>query len=119
MFYRHGDVILVKVETTGKEYDLASKSKILARGEVTGHAHRTRKSYMHDIVDPAAVLQETQKQAESLQLSSEDLRGILRVTQEIDELTHEEHGTLSIPKGEYAVILQREWTGEMEERVYD
>ncbi|MBX9671620.1 MAG: hypothetical protein K2X93_28785 [Candidatus Obscuribacterales bacterium] len=62
---------------------------ILAMGEITGHSHRVK--------------------GES-QLFELDGQLFLRVLSDTATLTHEEHGPISLPKGEYLVWRQREYS---------
>lgn len=109
--YRQGDVWIREViekgqSIAGKITGLASSIKpiardkgrvVLAYGEVTGHAHA--------IVD---------KTAEFFQC--DDGRRILLVKDDETKLSHEEHGTVTIPKGEYEIIQQREYDPELHSR---
>lgn len=87
---RQGDVLLVPCERidAGKKLDHLT----LALGEVTGHSHR--------ISEGVASLYEQ--------------NGILylRVDSESAALTHEEHHQIDIPKGDWAVRIQREYEPE-------
>jgi hypothetical protein len=62
---------------------------ILARGELTGHAHRI-----------------VQGQVQLYQLG---VILYLRVLSEFAKLYHEEHEDIVLPKGDYEVRQQREW----------
>ena len=96
MKYRHGDVILKKVDKVkGKKLS----HLILAEGEVTGHAHRI-----------------TQGDAE---LYEENGTLFLHVDSETALLTHEEHKAIELPKGDYEIIIQREYTPEGWKRIAD
>lgn len=110
--YRHGDVIIRKLGTNVRDQLISSvwsqiskdgkgfcdpfkgmkklKHLTLAEGEVTGHAHR--------ITDGEAELYEHE--------------GILylRVKSESASLTHEEHKTIELPKGDYEINIQREYS---------
>ena len=90
-FYRQGDVGLLKVEALpkGAEKQQVEERIILAYGEVTGHAHAIA-------ADDAA-------------LYFEGARRFLEVCYKAD-LTHEEHGRITLPAGTYKVIIQREYT---------
>lgn len=70
---------------------------ILAYGEGTGH--------MHAIKD---------KTTEFFQC--EDGRRILLVNDEEAKLVHDEHDTITIPKGEYEIVHQREYDPELHSR---
>lgn len=86
--YRQGDVAVI----TGGKIPAGAKKLphlVLAEGEVTGHAHR--------ITEGEAGLYEK--------------RGVmyLRVSSGEAALTHEEHGRIDLPKGDYIVRRQREY----------
>ncbi len=91
--YRHGDVIIVGVDNIP-----AGAQKLahltLAEGEVTGHAHR--------ITDGTAAL------------FSFDAKTYLRIQSELATLSHEEHKALQLPRGEYEILIQREYDDEEE-----
>lgn len=70
---------------------------VLAYGEGTGH--------MHAIAD---------KTTEFFQC--DDGRRILLVNDEEAKLVHDEHDTITIPKGEYEIIHQREYDPELHSR---
>ena len=96
MKYRHGDVLIKKVDAVkGKKL----KHLTLAEGEVTGHAHRI-----------------TQGEAE---LYEENGVLYLHVESESALLTHEEHKEIALPKGDYEITIQREYTPEGWRRVAD
>jgi len=89
MLIRHGDVLIQSVKSIpGKAKPLPHAT--LAHGEVTGHSHR--------IADPADV-----------ELFEVDGTLYLRVKSTAAALTHQEHATINIPKGEYKVWRQREY----------
>lgn len=91
--FRQGDVLICKALTPKpKEASTVprdNKRIILAYGELTGHAHA--------IEDEEATLWEF---------------GGRRwlITEESVSLNHEEHSTINIPKGEWEVIQQQEYT---------
>lgn len=88
--YRHGDVLVEKVRDVPAG---ASKRNhlVLAEGEMTGHAHR--------VAEP--------KSAELWQAGSELY---LRVLASSATLIHEEHGPIDLPRGDYRVWRQREYS---------
>ena len=96
--FRQGDVLVVPVDYVPKDASLQKGEVILAHGEVTGHAHRIRHKF-------ARVLEK-------------DGRRYLRLPKEA-VLEHEEHEHLTIPKGEYEVIIQREYSPEAIRNVAD
>jgi hypothetical protein len=93
---RQGDVLLKRVE--GIPSDAAeTKDCVLARGEVTGHSHR---------LSGARVFR-----ASSNQLLVEVPQSAV--------LLHEEHGPVTVPKGTYEVVRQREYDPVAERTVSD
>jgi hypothetical protein len=87
MVFRQGDVLL-----TPTEYLRGTKlpNLTLAEGELTGHAHRI-----------------TQGDAE---LYQNDEILYLKVLSPSALLTHEEHQSIEIPRGDWQVRIQREYT---------
>lgn len=88
--YRHGDVLLIhKGDATSAAAPAKRRSVVLAKGELTGHAHRlsgvgiTWKKAHGDIIEVALP------------------NG--------GELRHEEHKTLVLSRGTYEVRRQNEW----------
>lgn len=103
--YRQGDVAIIPIAQvpTGLKRIRRNHGRIvLAYGEVTGHAHAI-----------------ASRQAELLE--GADLRDrFLRVLSEGGvALRHEEHATITIPKGDYVVRRQREYTAWGERQVAD
>jgi len=91
--YRQGDVLVVSIKLIPKSAE-ASKDKgdiILAHGEVTGHAHR--------------IAEQPAKAA----LWSANAERFLQVMETV-ALTHEEHSTVTIPPGNYQVVIQTEYS---------
>jgi hypothetical protein len=88
--YRQGDVSILAVNDVPKQARKVKGELVLARGEVTGHAHR--------IVEGQAFL---------YRLATGIL--YLRVLSEVAKLYHEEHEDVILPKGDYEVRRQREW----------
>jgi len=90
--YQQGDVLLFKVEKLeGKKLD----HLVLAEGEVTGHCHKISKGL-----------------AELFESGSTKY---LEVKSDYAELTHEEHKTITIPKGIYKVGIVKEFDHFLEE----
>lgn len=85
-YYEHGDVILIPVD---KIEGRKLKTNVIMKGEITGHAHIIEKTktklYMDD-------------------------RNIMYVkVEEPAELTHEEHGKIIIPSGNYRIDRVKEY----------
>jgi hypothetical protein len=90
--YQQGDVILVKVsEVKGKKLN----HLVLAQGEATGHHHT--------ITMGDATLYEHEGTL------------FLRVESDAAELTHQEHKTITLPKGNYEIKRVREYDHFAEE----
>ena len=86
--YRHGDVGVVPARMPeGAEKMQREGDLILAYGEVTGHAHRIKSG--------------------TVQMWSAGARRYITVEEPAD-LTHEEHGTITLAPGAYEVVIQRE-----------
>lgn len=93
--YRQGDV-LMRSTRIPKDAELKTVKgrAVMAYGEVTGHAH---------------ALMEVQ----DIELYEKDGRTFVRVLNSAGTpLTHEEHSTIVLPKGDYERIQQREYTAE-------
>lgn len=87
MLYRQGDVLLKKIDKLPE--GLKEKNKILAYGEVTGHKHQ--------FVSESVVVLENNNHKQFVNVEEESV------------LQHEEHKHISIPKGLYEVVIQREF----------
>lgn len=88
--YRQGDVSIMAVNRIPKQARKVRGELVLARGEVTGHAHK--------IVEGQAFL---------FRVATGLL--YLRVLSEFAKLYHEEHEDIILPKGEYEIRQQREF----------
>mgnify|MGYP001565476958 FL=1 len=101
--YRQGDVILKRIEVMPEVDDEKKLSHLtLAEGEVTGHRHRI-----------------TQGEAQLYQLAVGVM--YLRILSEFARLYHEEHEHIDLPKGDYQVLIEREydWVEGLEKKVVD
>lgn len=91
VFYRQGDVLIIRKDSVPS---LAPKNiegpVILAYGEVTGHTHRFENRRAVDMIE-------------------DGMRRFLAVHEAAD-LTHEEHATITVPPGNYEVIIQSEYS---------
>lgn len=96
--YRQGDVLLIEVQSIPQDACQEKGQAILAHGEVTGHDHRIKDR-------SAKVLKKGSKRYLRLAKGS--------------VLEHEEHGHLTIPKGDYEIIVQREYAPEAIRNVAD
>jgi len=112
--YRQGDVLIERIASipTAAKKQKRSKRIILAHGEVTGHHHSlvTR--------DPADWWKEGEIPTTNEKPSI--LAGELFLSlPEGGEVTHQEHGTIALPKGDYRVTRQREYSPEAIRNVKD
>jgi len=96
---RQGDVFLIATADLPRA-GRVERRPILAEGEVTGHAHR--------LEDPA-----------SGQVFSVGSELYLEVTSDSATIVHEEHGPVTLPRGGYAVRIQREYSPQEIRRVVD
>ena len=97
--WRQGDVYLIAQKSAPSGKRLEHRA-VLAEGEITGHAHR--------LADPAA--------AHVFSIGA-DL--FMEVVAESATIVHEEHGPVTIPRGSYAVRIQREYSPKEIRRVVD
>jgi len=93
--YRHGDVQLIPIKEIPKEAKKVEGRKELAYGEVTGHAHRIDVGEIFETKDG------------KLYLSVDNLSDLTYVDN-FSNLDHEEHQTLKIKKGKYAIKIKRQ-----------
>ncbi|MGH7828497.1 MAG: hypothetical protein ACREQ7_25365 [Candidatus Binatia bacterium] len=87
--YRQGDVSILAVNKVPYKARKLRSEPVLARGEVTGHAHRIAEGEVF-LYQLAGLL-------------------YLRVISEFAKLYHEEHEDIMLPKGDYEIRRQREW----------
>src|SRR5580700_5667217 len=92
--FRQGDVLIIPVKSIPKTATAVERDGdvVLAYGEVTGHAHAIKS-------DRAALFAD-------LKLAAI----FMRVTDDPVALEHEEHGTVTIPPGDYEVVRQKEYS---------
>lgn len=88
--YRHGDVLVEEVKSIPKGA-VKRTHLVLAEGEMTGHAHR--------IAEPG-----------SAEVYQDEASMYLRVLAWSATLIHQEHGPIPLPRGEYRVWRQREYS---------
>ena len=103
-FWRQGDIYFVKLDKDANLNEAKPvKNGVIARGETTGHAHRLSNASL-----AAGVL---------LCLLREAM--YLRAPGEGAVIVHEEHGPVTLPQGDYAVVHQREFDGLQWRQVWD
>ena len=88
--YRQGDVSIMAAKKMPKGARRVQGEPILARGEVTGHAHLIIEGQVRLYQLAAGIM-------------------YLRVLSEFARLFHEEHEDIVLPKGDYEVRQQREF----------
>ena len=101
--YRQGDVLFVPVSKIpeGKKRDpRKGESAVLVEGETTGHAHRCAVLDAVDVLDCGKGL-------------------YLKVGDGGLSIVHEEHAPIMLPKGDYEVRRQREYSPEAIRNVQD
>lgn len=97
--WRQGDVFIIATHELPK--DLTVRPPVLAEGEVTGHAHRVKAGAKAQVlVDGAGGM-------------------FLDVADEEATILHEEHGPVTVPRGQYVVRIQREYHPKEIRRVID
>ena len=97
--YRHGDVLIGSVDAIPPDAKKRS-NLILARGEITGHAHRIEDPKTAELFEHEGLL-------------------FLRVIAPVARLIHEEHKPIELAQGTYKVWQQREYTPQRIRTVYD
>ena len=97
--YRHGDVLISPIEEIPK-HAVKQSDLILARGELTGHAHRVE-------LDGSAEMYEHEGNL------------FLKVLYSPARIVHEEHGPIELPPGMYRVWRQREYNPQLDEQIIE
>lgn len=121
MFYAQGDIIIEKVDAKPKKASEvttaiglpavdADGSRVLARGEVTGHRHRfTGDSGVTLFRDDAL----------ARDMPAELYIGHIKIAAGGADLVHEEHDTIALPAGTYRIRRQREFSAAQARIVAD
>lgn len=98
--YRHGDVVIVKVEKKVDTTQLKeNKDKTLALGEVTGHSHRFVEG--------------------DVRVFEWDEKKYIEVLSDYALLRHEEHHEIRLLTGTYESFIQEEWQEDGWTKVID
>lgn len=100
--FRQGDVLIrtTRIPKDAIRKELKARA-IMAYGEVTGHAHAI-------------------EQIQDIELYEKDGRTFVRVINgDGTPMTHEEHGTVHLPKGDFERVIQREYSPEEIRNVAD
>jgi hypothetical protein len=98
---RQGDVMIRSIRAIPNGERKVRKDGALAYGEVTGHSHKVADLAGAEVFDCGTGLYVT--------VTAEG--GI--------SIVHEEHGTVALPKGDYEITIQREYTPEAIRNVVD
>jgi len=95
MMYRQGDIFMVSVAAVpGTAKPRPTRRLVIARGEATGHAH---------------VLERPAERGATAQLLDNGRDLYARIVGGSATVTHEEHGAIMLPPGEYQIVHQREF----------
>ena len=93
MLFRHGDVLIQRIQAAPAERGKQLPHRILAHGEVTGHTHRIQETAGAALYTLGAEL-------------------LLEVTADAATVVHEEHAPIRLERGHYRVWRQREYSPE-------
>lgn len=101
-FIRHGDRLLRPIEKLGLK-DIPSgksnKSGVIGLGETTGHKHKlSGQTLVYELETPQTY------QVDGREVLVDQFVEVLQDT----KLQHEEHHTVLVPKGKYALVPERE-----------
>ncbi|MGJ8650862.1 MAG: hypothetical protein ACSHX4_10930 [Opitutaceae bacterium] len=101
--FRQGDILVRGIPNLPKRLKRlkATDRYILAEGEATGHCHSL------EAVEGLTIYQQ------------EDNGLFLKIGSEAAELKHQEHGTITLPLGNYEVVRQREYNPKKNYHVFD
>ena len=97
--FRHGDVLISPVEEV-PEHAVKLQGLTLARGELTGHAHKVDTNGLAELYEHEDTL-------------------FLRVVETPARVVHEEHRPIELLPGVYRVWRQREYNPKTEEEVVE
>lgn len=111
--YAQGDILLERVgdiDPAARERDAVvpdpDGAVVVARGEVTGHRHAFHRG--------AALYRD---EALAGDIPADLYVGHVRIEAETADLVHEEHATITLPKGTYRIRRQREFDPRTAPRV--
>ena len=98
--YRQGDVLFRRVDQMPREGAVKRENGIIALGEATGHSHAIADLNAAEVFDCGNEM-------------------YLHVGENGVSITHQEHGPIDLPAGNYAVTIQREYSPEEVRSVVD
>jgi hypothetical protein len=99
--YRQGDVLFRQIEKLPKGQRTKRANATVAYGEVTGHSHQ--------------LAVEDRQAAEVLEIGDGLFVHVSQAGLRIEggaTFVHEEHGPITLPPGNYEVVIQREYSPE-------
>jgi len=122
--YRQGELcfIPVKVPENFKESVIGKKitNNVIREGEVTGHMHRASSNALLTEVNSSGTGRQGVLNYWKDGASFELPQGQMYLTADNTiEITHDEHKTLKLDKGEYIIRIQREYDEEQDRLIAD
>ena len=106
--YRQGDVMFRQIKSLPKGERVKRANATVAYGEVTGHSHQ--------------LAIEDRQSAEVLEIGKGLFVRVSEAGVRIEggaTFVHEEHGPITLPPGNYEVVIQREYSPEEIRNVID
>ena len=100
--YRHGDIFFRRFEGDLPENMEVLNTRVVAEGELTGHAHRMVGGSVTAYMPPEGAL-----------------ATMFLAIEEMVTLQHEEHAEIQLPAGNWEAIRQREYTPSGDRQVAD
>jgi|SRR6516162_3611431 hypothetical protein len=97
--WRQGDVFIAPISSIPKGAKLRPGG-VLVEGEMTGHSHRVADLRTAEVLETTDNL-------------------FLRVLGDTTTIIHQEHGSITLPRGSYRIWGQREYSPEAIRRVLD
>lgn len=98
--YRQGDVLFRRVESIPRAEAVKRENGVIALGEVTGHSHALADLDAAEVLDCGAGL-------------------YVHVGENGVSITHQEHGPIELPSGDYQITIQREYSPDEIRSVVD
>lgn len=108
VFFRQGELVFEKIESVDKHWKLKQRSdNVIREGEVSGHLHAVKgNGQLFDVVRDRGF--------------SDVREGTMVLqAQQLVQVEHPEHKTLSLGKGSYVVTVQREYNEIRDSLVMD
>jgi hypothetical protein len=98
--YRQGDVLFRRIDNIPRSGAVKRENGVIALGEVTGHSHAIADLEAAEVLDCGQGL-------------------YVHVNEDGVSITHQEHGTIDLPAGDYQVTIQREYSPDAIRSVID